>query len=410
MCHHASPCVIMFCYVLSGDHFTNRKRKVSTSAKGAKKSKRAKGDTTEPKNSAKLKQIKLDPNAAKPKKQMVDGVQPIADSIDLAGAPPCPFSMNSIKFNLYLGCLLHRKSAALSQLFPGNVDSRQDSRLDADRRKLLHCLGLRGLPNVKAVKKNTNLINGYRQRIYAKKFPDEPDKVFAKLPPLSGSVRTGVQVNHITQAQLATIAVEDYVGGDILEYFIRHFESKIKNSKVHIPSPLFMAALFYDQKSDKPSKLDFRRIGKDQSILVPEGFFQKGGTAVLPMNYPVNSHWITTSVTTRPPNRLPEVFEFKIQHGHQECRDRNDPIVAPLLAHMMETVMTQRQPNPEKARQYVVKSCKCEPQSTNGCAMRVVAQVILHLMGWTKKYKVDMTFDKALRDWMFHYIFKYKLA
>ena len=75
---------------------------------------------------------------------------------------------------------------------------------------------------------------------------------------------------------------------------------------------------------------------------------------------------------------------------------------------MMETVMTSRFPNPEKPRHYIVKSCQCEDQSVNGCAVRVVTHVILHLMGLNNNYKLNMTFDKALRDWMFHYILKYK--
>ena len=401
------------CVLVSGNHLANasRKRKIGKSGKGVQASKKIKPDPHP-------KDVKPDPHAKDEKPnphpkttQMVDGLLPLGDGVDLAGAPPCPFKMDSIKFNLYLNCLVHRRSHPISHLFPGTVDSLRDSRFVADRQKLLDCLGFKGLPNPKAVKARANVINEYRQRIHAKKFPIQPDEVLAKLPRLSNRLRTGVQMHNITQEQLATIASDDYVSGDILEYFIGHFASKIKNPKIHIPSPLFTAALFYDQESSTPTKLDFARISqvKNQSILVPKGLFQEGGTVIMPFNYPVNSHWFIASVNTKQPiNKPPEVFDFRIMHGHEVCREKNDAIVAPLLAQMMETVMTSRFPNPEKPRHYIVKSCQCENQSTNGCAVRVVTHVILHLMGLNNNYKLNMTFDKALRDWMFHYILKYK--
>ena len=417
------------------------KRKAARNTKESKRKAAKKEKTTVKKEKKKM--------SSKPEKKKTTGDGDIiaSGSVDLAGPPKCPFIVKDL-MQYWPNTTLDRRLKGLSRLFPGNPNDREISTATPQMQEQMRYTKL--IKEHLTFKKGstlhirTTIKNQCKKAIADGKFPleGEEDRVCAMLPRIKKPMyhRPGVSINSIRSQDVVDIVNNGYISGDVLTYFIEYFVNRVKNPKVHVTDPLATSAFFFDRDNSRAQHVDYELLGRPRQakVLLPNKLFAKGGTLLLPMNYPSNSHWLTAKIESKPRGsekdlKPPQVIQVQLKHGHEQLRLDNDKIVGTHVVSMLETVLSKRYPRVK--RRYNVQSVECSKQDDNGCAVQVLGNVILHLLGLEHRYvvcrlmspcvaschrvsphvtvcrhsyKIDVEFEKKLRDWMFDFVFTHK--
>lgn len=337
-------------------------------------------------------------NAGRKKTKKTSGGDLIAsDSVDLAGPPKCPFIVEDM-MTFWPNTPLGRRLKGMSRLFPGNPTDREISTATPQMQEEMKFTKLikehLTFKEGSTLHIRTSVKNKCKNAIAAGKFPQKGAEhhVCAMLPAIKKPMyhRPGVSINAIRSKDVVDLVNNRYISGDVLTYFIEYFVNRTKNSKVHIVDPLATSALFHDRRNGCAQHVDYTLLGRKRQAkqLLPNKLFATGGTLLVPMNYPANSHWLTVKIKSLPPGsdedlKPPQVIQIQLKHGHQQMRLQYDKIVGTHMVSMLETVLRQRYPSMK--RKYNVQSLECSNQDTNGCAVQVLGNVILHVLGLEQK-------------------------
>ena len=204
-----------------------------------------------------------------------------------------------------------------------------------------------------------------------------------------------------------SLCCEKYVNDNVVEYFMKYLlNQRINRRKCKVCMPPIISK-FVEMTTGSVLSHDIHdnHIVRCAERAIPIGFFKDKGFLLVPVNYPLNVHWMLVIVHGQPSRKI--FLEIR-----DDSDDSKNPVaskrwrlhVAKCVAAFIQKVLTMREEYKNKQLEFVLRIVPCEHTGRNSCGIHVVAQTALFARNLRFHLRADSDFVGIIRQWMLQHI------
>jgi len=204
-----------------------------------------------------------------------------------------------------------------------------------------------------------------------------------------------------------SLCCEKYVNDNVVEYFMKYLLNQRmhrRKCKVCMP-PIIAKFVEMATGSVLSHAINDNHIVRTAERAIPIGFFEDKGFLLVPVNYPLNVHWMLVIVHGHPSRKMfLEIRDDSDDSKNPVASNRWRLHAAKCVAAFIQKVLTMREKYNKKQLKFVLRIVPCEHTGRNSCGIHVVAQTALFARNLRFNLRADSDFVGIIRQWMIQHI------